>query len=69
MLFKLKEKVGTHVERDKKGKPVTYKPGDVVESKRDLVGMFSGKFERVPEDSSEASPKIPMSNEKTKTAS
>ena len=69
MLFKLKAKVGTHVERDKKGKPVTYKSGDDVESEHDLVEMFSGKFERVLEDSPETSPKIPMSNEKVKTAS
>ncbi len=58
MKFRVKQKVGTHIERGK-----TYKPGDVVESKHDLVEMFSGKFEKVSEDSPETSPKIPTSDE------
>lgn len=69
MQFRLKAKVGTHIERDKKGKPVTYKSGDVVESKYDLMEMFSGKFERISGESSKASPEIPMSDEKAKAAS
>ncbi len=39
MLFRLKG--GNHVEDD-----VTYKSGDIIDSPRDLVAMFRGKFER-----------------------
>lgn len=42
MRFKLKEKTGSHIEDGKK-----YKPGEVVESDRDLVAAFPEKFERV----------------------
>lgn len=68
MKFKLKKKVGSHVERDKEGKPVTFKSGDIVESKHDLMKMFSGKFERVGKGFDESSPKIPMSDKKARIA-
>ncbi len=58
MKFKLKKKVGTHIERDK-----TYKPGDVVESEHNLMEMFSGKFEKVFEESPRVEAEIPMSDE------
>ena len=51
--FKLKSGCGNHIERDKEGKSVTYKSGDVVPSDRDLVNLFSGKFEVVLEQFSE----------------
>jgi len=70
--FRLKPKCGNHIERDKKGKPVTYtsKSGhNIVESDRDLVTAFPGKFEVVPEQFSEdvpTAPDIPEPSKKEK---
>ena len=64
MLFKLRQKVGNHVERDEEGSPRIYKAGDVVESKQDLVRLFSGKFDRIDRDDTGTAvrlrPDIPM---------
>jgi len=68
--FRLKPRCGNHIERDKKGKPVTYKSGDIVESDRDLVTAFPGKFEVVPgqfsEDGVVTAPNIPEPSKKEK---
>jgi len=67
MLFKLRPKVGDHVEPDKDGKPKIYKPGDTVESNQNLAKLFVGKFDRVDKDTegsaSHAVPDIPMPSE------
>ena len=64
MLFKLKPKVGSHVEKDKDGVPRIYEAGDVVESDQNLVKLFVGKFDRVDRDTGGsapyAAPEIPM---------
>ena len=46
-VFKMLEKTGEHVERDAGGHEVTYKAGDTLESKADLVALFQNKFVRL----------------------
>ena len=58
MLFKLRQKVGSHVERDKDGKPRIYEAGDVIESDQDLVKLFVGKFDRVDRDTEGTAPYV-----------
>ena len=45
MKFRLKEKAGGHVEGNKQ-----YEAGDIIETDRDLIARFKGKFEKVHED-------------------
>lgn len=47
MLFRMKEKVGSHSDVNSKGELVTYKSGDVIETNVDLAKAFPEKFERV----------------------
>lgn len=67
MLFRLKPKVGNHVERDDNDIPKVYKSGDVVQSKQDLTKLFKGKFIRVDKDREKEDPQtfpdIPMASE------
>jgi hypothetical protein len=65
MKFKLrKEKgrvAGRHIEKDPEtGKDVYYKPGDIIDSERELDKIFRGKFEKVPtaEDFTQTEPNI-----------
>jgi len=64
MQFKLrKEKgrvAGRHIERGPDGKDVVYEAGDTVDSERDLMTIFPGKFERVAtrEDFADTDPNI-----------
>lgn len=60
MKFRLKKRCGSHIEVDKKGEPVEYKAGDIVESERDLVALFSNKFEALYSAEPVSSPDIPL---------
>lgn len=64
MLFKLRLKVGSHVERDANGAPKLYESGDIVKSDQNLCKLFTGKFDRIDRDdeskNSKAIPNIPM---------
>jgi len=66
MKFRLKKRVGSHIQNGKR-----YKSGDVVESEIDLCKIFVGKFERAHEeeledtgkmDTSIRKPQIPLPN-------
>jgi len=67
MKFRLLPKVGNHAETGEDGSPCVYKPGDIVESDRDLVDAFPGKFERVVDgvEDTHANPFKPTTKEKT----
>ena len=42
MLYRLKQKVGEHEQNGR-----TYKPGDVIDTEKDLCAMFIGKFDLI----------------------
>jgi len=57
--FLLKNKCGTHIEPGKEGKaPVQYKPGDIVQSDRDLIELFPNKFEIPPGEAGQSNTPI-----------
>lgn len=63
MRFRLLPKAGNHSETGPDGQRVVYKAGDVIESDKDLVAMFKGKFERVdliPPATEPTTPTVPV---------
>lgn len=66
--YKLLAKRGGHVERTDDDEVVTYKAGDVVESKRNLAKLFPNKFKRVSRDEIRDDVEQPVIPDPTETA-
>lgn len=63
MRYRLKPKVGLHIEAGK-----TYKAGDIVESANNLVELFPDKFEPADQPASQASQDKAAEEAKRKTS-